>query len=90
MSVQLANGPSSTRHSKRSPAAALNSKVGAGSATWPAGPPVIVVLGGSVSTVKVREAGVASLLPARSVDRTSSVCSPSASRSVVNGASQAA
>ena len=33
----------------------------------PPGPLVIVVLGGSVSTVKVREAGVASVLPAASV-----------------------
>ena len=63
--------------------------------TWtlivPVGPLVIVVSGGVVSTgsvvstVKVRLAGVASVLPAASVARTSKVCEPSASAVVVNG-----
>ena len=43
----------------------------------PVGPAVIVVSGGVVSTVKVRVAGVASVLPAGSVARTSKVCEPS-------------
>jgi hypothetical protein len=36
-----------------------------------------------VSTVKLREAGVASTFPAGSVARTSNVCAPSASAAVV-------
>ncbi len=43
-----------------------------------AGPPVIVVSGAAVSTVQVREAGVASTLPAGSVARTWNVCAPCA------------
>ena len=43
-----------------------------------------------MSTVKVRLAGVGSVLPAGSVARTSKVCGPSASADVVNGVVQAA
>ena len=49
----------------------------------PDGPLSIVVCGAAVSTVKAREAGVGSTLPAGSVARTSNVCAPSASDAVV-------
>ena len=45
----------------------------------PEGPELIVVFGGVVSTVKLREAGVWSVFPTASVARTSKVWSPSAS-----------
>ena len=44
----------------------------------PVGPESIVVSGATVSTVKVRVAGVASTLPAASLARTSNVCAPCA------------
>ena len=44
----------------------------------PVGPVSIVVFGAAVSTVKVREAGVGSTLPAVSRARTSNVCAPCA------------
>jgi hypothetical protein len=43
----------------------------------PLGPPVIVVSGASVSTVKVRVAAVPSTLPAASIARTENVYEPS-------------
>jgi hypothetical protein len=43
-----------------------------------AGPESIVVWGGAVSTVQVWVAGVGSVFPARSVDRTWKVWGPSA------------
>ena len=51
----------------------------------PDGPLSIVVCGAAVSTVKLRDAGVASTFPAGSVARTSKVCAPSASDAVVSG-----
>ena len=59
----------------------LNSKVGVLSLVRSscAGPASMVVSGDAVSTVKVRDAGVASVLPASSVARTSKVCWPSLS-----------
>ena len=47
--------------------------------TLPVGPPVMVVLGATVSTVQVCTAGVVSVLPAGSVARTLKVCAPCAS-----------
>jgi hypothetical protein len=44
-----------------------------------AGPDAIVVVGATVSTVQVTLAGPASVLPARSVARTSKLCAPSVS-----------
>ena len=44
----------------------------------PGGPELIVVWGPTVSTVKLREAGLGSVLPAGSVARTSKVWAPSA------------
>ena len=44
-----------------------------------------MVCGAAVSTVKLRDAGVGSTLPAGSVARTSKVCAPSASEAVVCG-----
>ena len=51
---------------------------------------LIVVFGRAVSTVKVREAGVASVLPGGSVARTSKVWVPSARVAVVKGEVQVA
>ena len=48
-------------------------------ATVPAGPAVIVVSGATVSTVKARVAGVASVFPAASIARTLNVWGPWAS-----------
>ena len=42
----------------------------------PEGPDVIAVSGATVSTVKVRVAGVWSVLPAASLARTRKVCAP--------------
>ena len=60
-------------------------KVGVESFVGPDGPLSIVVCGAAVSTVKLREAGVASTFPTGSVARTSKVCAPSASEAVVMG-----
>ena len=54
-------------------------KVGVGSLVGPEGPASICVCGAVVSTVKLREAGVGSVLPAESVARTSKVWEPSVS-----------
>ena len=55
---QGAKAPSSKRHSRVAPdSPASKPKVGVASAVRPAGPLVIAVSGGSISTVKVREAG---------------------------------
>ncbi len=54
----------------------------------PLGPVLIVVFGAPVSTVKVREAGVGSWLPAASVARTSKVWEPSVRFAVVKGEEQ--
>ena len=59
-------------------------------ATVPLGPEVIVVSGAAVSTVHAREAGVGSVLPARSTARTSKVWLPSPSPDTVAGDVQAA
>ena len=77
----------SRRHSKLAPPSEGESKanVGVVSLVWAGGAPVIAVVGGVVSTVKVREAGVASVLPAASVARTSKVWEPSLSDAVVCG-----
>src|SRR3712207_1490663 len=75
-----ANGSPSTEHSKvELGSSELNVKVGVESLVRPpsAGPELIVVSGLSRSTVKVRLAGVWSVLPKVSVARTSKVCWPS-------------
>ena len=88
--VQGANPAASTWHSKVEPDSVdVNSNLGVASGVGPDGPEVMVVLGRVVSTVKVRFAGVASTLPARSVARTSKVWTPSASVPVVRGEAQA-
>ena len=69
-----AKASESKRHSKVEPASEEEKvKVGVGSLVPPLGPPVIVVSGGTVSTVRPREAGVGSVLPAGSAARTSKV-----------------
>ena len=87
--VQGAKAPASTRHSKVEPASvAVNENVGVESLVVPVGPAVMVVSGGvvsEVSTVNARLAGVASVLPAASVARTSKVCAPRLNAPVVNG-----
>jgi hypothetical protein len=45
--------------------------------TVPDGPEVMVVSGGTVSTVQIREAGLESVFPTASVARTSNVWDPS-------------
>ncbi|MEJ7787875.1 MAG: hypothetical protein WKF96_23990, partial [Solirubrobacteraceae bacterium] len=89
--VHDAKGSPSTRHSKLDPASsALNANVGVSSSLVGGGPAVIVVSGGVVSggvvsTVKAREAGDESVLPAASVARTAKVCWPSLNVEVVCG-----
>ena len=63
-------------------------KVGVVLFVVPDGPLSIMVFGAAVSTVKLRNAGVGSTLPAESVARTSKVCEPSARAAVVSGAEQ--
>ena len=81
--VQAANGAVSTRQSRLAPGSLANANVGVASFVRPAGPPVMATVGATVSTVKLRLAGVASTLPAASVARTSKVCAPSASVTAV-------
>ena len=70
----------SSLHSKLEPGSEEEKlKLGAGLLVAPLGPPTIVVFGGAVSTVKLRDAGVASVLLRGSVDRTSKVWEPSGS-----------
>ena len=89
--VQAANASLSMRHLKVEPVSVESKeKVGVLSLVVPVGPPVIVVFGGAVSTVKSREAGVGSVLPAVSVARTSKVWAPSVSAAVVCGEVQVA
>ena len=90
--VQAANGPPSTRHSKVPGSVEPRSKVGVLSAiALPfAGPPVIDVSGGVMSTVKVRDSGVGSALPWRSRARTAKVCVASVSGPIVSGDAHAA
>ena len=80
------NGPASTLHSNEAPAS-LEAKVKDGVWSLPgeSGSPMMVVVGATVSTVKVACAGVASVLPAASVARTSKVWEPSFSDAVVCG-----
>ena len=82
--VHDVHAPPSTRHSNVEPAwLDENANVGVASPVRPDGPLSIVVCGATVSTVKPREAGVASTFPAGSVARTSNVWAPSASDAVV-------
>src|SRR5215216_4159806 len=68
---QFANAAPSTRHWNVDPGSFdLNPKLGVLSVVRPSGPPVIVVTGGSVSTVNEREAGLGSRLCAGSSART--------------------
>jgi hypothetical protein len=64
--------------------------VGVESLVGPLGPEVNDVSGASVSTVKLRVAGLWSVFPAASVARTSKVWAPSASTAVVTGETQPA
>ena len=60
-----------------------------GSLVSPAGPESIWVSGGAVSTVKLREAGVGSVLAAPSVARTSKLCGAVSERAGGGGELQA-
>ena len=89
--VQAANAAASRRHWNVEPSSdAVKPNVGAFSWVELPGLLVMVVSGGTVSTVKAQVAGVGSMLPAPSMARTAKVCVPSASASVVNGVVQAA
>ena len=71
---QLAKAPPSRRHSKPGPASeAMNEKLALVEFESAGGEEVIVVFADVVSTVKMKEAGLASTFPATSVARTSSV-----------------
>src|SRR5918998_2191183 len=88
--VHAAKAAASTRHWKLAPASLENPNVGVESPVSPVGPESIVVCGAAVSTVIARLAGLASVLPAASVARTSNVCAPSDNAPVVCGDVQAA
>src|SRR6266496_3923271 len=75
---QAPNGSESKRHSKLAPGSEEKPNDGEALVVSPEGPESIVVSGGAVSTVKLREAGVGSVLPAASVARTRKVWEPSA------------
>ena len=81
--VHAAKGAPSRRHSNVAPASLSNASVALGTATTApsAGPAESVVSGAVPSTVKPREAGVASTLPASSRARTSTRRAPSAKSS---------
>src|SRR3954469_24910904 len=80
------HAPPSTRHSKVEPGSlALNAKLGVVLLEGLGGLVSIVVCGAVTSTVHVKLAGVASVLAAGSVARTSNVCVPSPSADVVCG-----
>ncbi len=77
--VPVAEPGPSRRHSKLEPVSLEeNANCGEAELIVPVGPESIVVSGATVSTVKVRVAGVASTLPAASRARTSKVCAPCA------------
>jgi hypothetical protein len=72
--VQVEKPPPSSSHSKVEPASLdTNEKVGELSLLGSLGEAVMVVFGAAVSTVHVRVAGLASVLPAPSVARTEKV-----------------
>ncbi len=65
--------PWSSEHWKVEPGSELKSKLGVLSAVVPCGAEVIVAVGPTVSTVKLRVSGVGSVLPAWSVAFTEKV-----------------
>ena len=75
--MQGCQAPRSSWHSKTDPDS-LDEKLKLADVELvvPDVPPVILVVGGAVSTVQVREAGLGSVLPAWSVERTWNVCEP--------------
>ena len=76
--LQAANAPPSSWHSNvEPPSLELKVKSGLPELLGSFGWAVIVVFGAVVSTVQVKLAGVASVLPAASVARTSKVWEPS-------------
>jgi hypothetical protein len=76
--VQADHDPPSIRHSKLDPASdEVNEKLAPVAFVGSVGCAVIEVFGGAVSIVQVKLAGVASVLPAVSVARTSKACAPS-------------
>ena len=77
--MQVSQAPESSWHSNEPPLSPVKVNDAVVEATVPLGPPVTVVSGAVVSTVNVREAGVASALPAASLARTEKVCEPSPS-----------
>jgi hypothetical protein len=77
--VQAEYAAPSREHSDVPASLDVNSKLAAVAVVVPDGPAVIVVSGAIVSTVQVRVAGVGSMFPAGSFERTSKVWRPSAS-----------
>src|SRR5262249_4727401 len=89
--VQVAQPPPSMRHSNVEPGSLeLKAKVGVGSLSSAGGAESMLVFGAVTSTVQVLDAGVPSVLPAKSVARTSKVWLPSASAAGVSGLVQVA
>ncbi len=86
----VANAAVSTRHSNRAPVSLDVNTCVTVLALMPDGPDVIVVFGTDVSTVHVRVAGDASMLPATSTALTANVCAPSARPPNATGVEQAA
>ena len=77
--MQVSQAPVSSLHSNEPPLSPVKVNDAEVEATVPLVPPVMVVSGGVVSTVKVRDAGVWSVLPEASLARTEKVCEPSPS-----------
>src|SRR5436190_8448660 len=76
---QVAKAAPSSEHSNVPASLAVNENVAFPFGTDPAGPAVMVVSGGVVSTtVQLADAGVGSTLPTRSVARTEKECAPAA------------
>ena len=63
-------------HSKVAPASEEKAKLARAELVSPLGPESIAVSGAAVSTVHLRNAGVASVLPAASLALTEKVCEP--------------
>ena len=87
--MQAANAAASRRHSNVAPGSLVKVNDADVLFVVPVGPPVIVVSGAAVETVKLRVAADASVLPAASRARTLNVYVPSASGPTARGEVQA-
>jgi hypothetical protein len=76
--VQASKAPASSAHSNLAPASEVKEKLALLELVLGSGPLTIAVSGAAESTIQVKEAGLASVLPAESFARTMNVCEPSA------------